>query len=281
MTADDPALSPAEEAAVRARLAEARHTEPGARPVVARLDGVLVDLAAERTADARRARGPPTSYPSPPGAGAPSPPGWSPPRPSWPSAWPSPRSSTPRAGPTASSGSAADAAARSRGRARPGRRGSDGAAAGCARPARPAESRPSGQQRADRLGVRRPPRAPQDEALRPAVRPLARQGAVTAYDASPGCALDVGAGERVDATLGRAPRRGRAASGRGRPPGRRRSSSAARTRSWPAPRCAPEPSRPTVPRRGVRHRGNTVAYDRLGPMYQHPPPDPPGALNHA
>ena len=47
MTADDP-TSTAAEAAVRARLAEARHTDPVPDDVVARLDAVLADLTADR-----------------------------------------------------------------------------------------------------------------------------------------------------------------------------------------------------------------------------------------
>ncbi len=202
MTADDPALSPAEEAAVRARLAEARHTDPVPDHVVARLDGVLADLGAPPTAASRTTHRSRPSYPSPPGAGASSPPGWSPPRPSWPSAWPSPRSSTPRAAPTRRPRARRrTAAARS---PRPGpARETTRATPTVPRPG----PRPASWRRAPGAGSERsgsafvaPLALSSDEALRPAVRPLARQGAVTAYDASPGCALDVGAGDRVDAT---------------------------------------------------------------------------------
>ena len=104
---------------------------------------------------------------------------------------------------SASSGSAADSGG-SVAEAGPGQGDdagdeSDGAAAGSA-PSELAEG--DGAASSERTGsaFAAPLVLRSDEALRPAVRPLARQGAVTAYDASPGCVLDVGAGDRVDAT---------------------------------------------------------------------------------
>jgi hypothetical protein len=209
MTADDPALSPAEEAAVRARLAEARHTDPVPDHVVARLDAVLADLTAERTAD-------PTAEPS-----ADRGPDDAPVAPVVPLAsrrrralatglvaaaavvalgvaLPQVLDST-GGSDSASSGSAADSGG-SVAETGPGQGDdSDDAAAGSA-PSELAEgdgaasSERSGSAFAAPLALR------SDEALRPAVRPLARPGAVAAYDTSPGCVLDVGDGDRVDAT---------------------------------------------------------------------------------
>ncbi len=210
MTADDPALSPAEEAAVRARLAEARHTDPVPDHVVARLDGVLADLAAERTPDrtadrreqddaslapvvplaSRRRRALSTGLVAAAAVVALG------------VALPQVLDST-GGSDSASSGSAADSGG-SVAEAGPGQGDdagddSDGAAAGSA-PSELAEG--DGAASSERAGsaFAAPLALRSDEALRPAVRPLARQGAVTAYDASPGCVLDVGAGDRVDAT---------------------------------------------------------------------------------
>ena len=210
MTADDPALSPAEEAAVRARLAEARHTDPVPDHVVARLDGVLADLTAERTAE-------PSAVPSADRRE----PDDAPVAPVVPLAsrrrraistglvaaaavvalgvaLPQVLDST-GGSDSASSGSAADSGG-SVAEAGPGQADdSDDAAAGPA-PSELAEG--DGAASSERAGsaFTAPLALRSDEALRPAVRPLARQGAVTAYDASPGCVLDVGAGDRVDAT---------------------------------------------------------------------------------
>ena len=212
MTADDPALSPAEEAAVRARLAEARHTDPVPDHVVARLDGVLADLTAERTAE-------PSAVPSADRRE----PDDAPVAPVVPLAsrrrralstglvaaaavvalgvaLPQVLDST-GGSDSASSGSAADSGG-SVAEAGPGQGSgddSDDAAAGSA-PSELAEG--DGAASSERAGsaFAAPLALRSDEALRPAVRPLARQGAVTAYDASPGCVLDVGAGDRVDAT---------------------------------------------------------------------------------
>lgn len=201
MTADDPALSPAEEAAVRARLAEARHTDPVPEHVVARLDAVLADLTAERrapdgppvapvvplsSAPARRRRALATGLVAAAAVVA------------FGVALPQVLDST-GGSDSASSGSAADSGG-SVAEAGPGQADdSDDAAAGSA----PSElSEGDGAASSERAGsaFAAPLALRSDEALRPAVRPLARQGAVTAYDASPGCVLDVGAGDRVDAT---------------------------------------------------------------------------------
>ncbi|WP_107766173.1 hypothetical protein [Nocardioides terrigena] len=205
MTADDPALSPAEEAAVRARLAEARHTDPVPDHVVARLDGVLADLTAERTAEPAADRREQDDAPVAPvvplasrrrralstglvaaaavvALGV---------------ALPQVLDST-GGSDSASSGSAADSGG-SVAESGPGQGDdSDDAAAGSA-PSELAESPGASSERTGSAFVA-PLALRSDEALRPAVRPLARPGAVTAYDASPGCVLDVGAGERVDAT---------------------------------------------------------------------------------
>ncbi|KRF00717.1 hypothetical protein ASG88_09715 [Nocardioides sp. Soil777] len=211
MTADDPALSPTEEAAVRARLAEARHTDPVPDHVVARLDAVLADLTAERTAkpsaEPSADRREPVDAPVAPvvplasrrrralaaglvaaaavvALGV---------------ALPQVLDST-GGSDSASSGSAADSGG-SVAEAGPGQGddAGDDAAAGSA-PSELAEG--DGAASSERAGsaFAAPLALRSDEALRPAVRPLARQGAVTAYDASPGCVLDVGDGDRVDAT---------------------------------------------------------------------------------
>ncbi len=102
---------------------------------------------------------------------------------------------------SASSGSAADSGG-SVAEAGPGQgddAGDSGGAAAEAAPSELAESPGAGSERSGSAFVA-PLALSSSEALRPAVRPLARQGAVTAYDASPGCALDVGDGDRVDAT---------------------------------------------------------------------------------
>jgi hypothetical protein len=208
MTADDPALSPAEEAAVRARLAEARHTDPVPDHVVARLDEVLADLTAERTAD-------PTAEPS-----ADRGPDDAPVAPVVPLAsrrrralatglvaaaavvalgvaLPQVLDST-GGSDSASSGSAADSGG-SVAEDGPGQGDdSDDAAAGSA----PSELAEGGVASSERSGsaFAAPLALRSDQDLRPAVRPLARRGAVTAYDANPGCVLDVGDGDRVDAT---------------------------------------------------------------------------------
>lgn len=209
MTADDPALSPAEEAAVRARLAEARHTEPVPDHVVARLDAVLADLTADRTADPAADRRRPDDAPVAPvvplasrrrralstglvaaaavvALGV---------------ALPQVLDSTGGS----DAGTSASTADNGGSVAEPGPGagddaggGSDGAAAEAA-PSELAESPGAGSERSGSAFVA-PLALGSDEALRPAVRPLARQAAVTAYDASPGCVLDVGAGDRVDAT---------------------------------------------------------------------------------
>lgn len=206
MTADDPALSPAEEAAVRARLAEARHTDPVPDHVVARLDAVLADLTVERTAAPAADRRGPDDAPVAPvvplasrrrralatglvaaaavvALGV---------------ALPQVLDST-GGSDSASSGSAADSGG-SVAEAGPGQGDdSDDAAAGSA----PSElSEGGGAASSERSGsaFAAPLALRSDQDLRPAVRPLARQGAVTAYDASPGCVLDVGDGDRVDAT---------------------------------------------------------------------------------
>lgn len=48
MTEHEPLLTPAQEEAVRRRLAEARHTDPVPPDIAARLDNVLTELARER-----------------------------------------------------------------------------------------------------------------------------------------------------------------------------------------------------------------------------------------
>jgi hypothetical protein len=204
MTADDPALSPAEEAAVRARLAEARHTDPVPDHVVARLDAVLADLTAERaepSADRREQDDSPVAPVVPLASrrrralatglvaaaavvalGV---------------ALPQVLDSTGESD-SASSGSAADSGG-SVAEDGPGQGDdSDDAAAGSA----PSELAEGGVASSERSGsaFAAPLALRSDEALRPAVRPLAGQRAVTAYDASPGCVLDVGDGDRVDAT---------------------------------------------------------------------------------
>lgn len=209
MTADDPDLSPAEEAAVRARLAEARHTDPVPDHVVARLDAVLADLTADRRVPdgapvapvapvvplaSRRRRvlstgliaaaavvalgvALPQVLDSTGGSDA----GTS-------ASTADSGGSVAEVGPGEGSDSGGDASG-----------DSDGPAAEAA-PSELAESPgAAGGERSGSAFVA-PLALSSDEALRPAVRPLARQAAVTTYDASPGCVLDVGAGDRVDAT---------------------------------------------------------------------------------
>jgi hypothetical protein len=204
MTAEDPALTPAEEATVRARLAEARHTDPVPDHVVARLDAVLADLTAERaepSADRREQDDAPVAPVVPLASrrrralatglvaaaavvalGV---------------ALPQVLDST-GGSDSASSGSAADSGG-SVAEDGPGQGDdSDDAAAGSA----PSELAEGGVASSERSGsaFAAPLALRSDQDLRPAVRPLARRGAVTAYDASPGCVLDVGDGDRVDAT---------------------------------------------------------------------------------
>lgn len=212
MTADDPDLSPAEEAAVRARLAEARHTDPVPDHVVARLDAVLADLTADRRVPdgasvapvapvapvvplaSRRRRvlstgliaaaavvalgvALPQVLDSTGGSDG----GTS-------ASTADSGGSVAEVGPGEGSDSGGDASG-----------DSDGPAAEAA-PSELAESPgAAGGERSGSAFVA-PLALSSDEALRPAVRPLARQAAVTTYDASPGCVLDVGAGDRVDAT---------------------------------------------------------------------------------
>lgn len=207
MTApDDPRLSPAEEAAVRAHLAEARHTDPVPDQVVARLDAVLDDLVAERpAADADAGSQPePALAPVVPLAS--------------------------RRRRALTTGLVAAAAVVALGVALPQvleTTGSDGGAsesassadrgagAGSAAEA-PSEDRDLGAEdqgsATDRLSPSPGAAEGQGSAfaaplvlsssapLRPAVRQLVRDGAVPLYAPSPRCRIDVGEGQRVDAT---------------------------------------------------------------------------------
>ncbi|KRF37592.1 hypothetical protein [Nocardioides sp. Soil805] len=206
MTApDDPSLSPAEEAAVRARLAEARHTDPVPEHVVARLDAVLSDLLADRVAEHRAPEPEPLAPVVPLAArrrrvltgglvaaaavvvlGV---------------AIPQVLDST-----TLSGGDdAASTADRSAGGGSAAEVGpsEDRDSAGQGTESSPDQLSP-GPQAAEgqRSGsaFTAPLALSSSEPLRPAVRALARQGAAGMYTPSPRCRLDVGDGERVDAT---------------------------------------------------------------------------------
>lgn len=196
---DEP-TSPAAEAAVRARLAEARHTDPAPDHVVARLDAVLADLTAERRQDAvapvvplspapaRRRRALATGLVAAAAVVALG------------VALPQVLDST------SSSDDATSASTDDSGgsEARPDLEAApDGGAAESA-PSEDAE-RPGASSDRSGSAYAAPLELSSGEQLRPVVRPLARRGAVTAYDARPGCALDLGAGDRVDATWDGAP----------------------------------------------------------------------------
>jgi hypothetical protein len=184
-------LSPAEEAAVRERLAEARHTEPVPADVAARLDAVLADL----TADRRPHREPAPVLPLP-----------------------TPASRRRRA---LAGGLVAAAAVVALGVAVPQvlDRGSSGGGDSSASTADRGESL-SGDDSgsgSESFGATAPSSGPRSGAsarpleltsgapLRPALRPLLRAGPLAAYDADPGCVPDVGAGDRVTATWDGAP----------------------------------------------------------------------------
>lgn len=194
---DRPVLPPAEEAAVRARLAEARHTDPVPADVLARLDAVLADL----TADRRQA---------PPEPAAPVVP------------LPSRRRRALASGLVAAAAvvalgvalpqvldtsgsdesvSAGDSAGDTAVQA-PGA-GSDGGsdAGGSAAESAPGELAEEPGASSERSGstFAAPVDLRSDEPLRPAVRALADNGS-TAYDADTGCAPGTGDGDRVAAT---------------------------------------------------------------------------------
>lgn len=197
-TPDRPVLPPADEAAVRARLAEARHTEPVPADVVTRLDAVLADLTAER----RR----------------------TPPEPAAPVVHlPSRRRRAVASGLVAAAAvvalgvalpqvldpggseeslSAGDSAGDAAVQAPPGA-GSDARseAGGSADSSAPGEMVEEPGASSERSGstFAAPVALRSDEPLRPAVRALA-DGGSTAYDADAGCAPGTGEGERVDAT---------------------------------------------------------------------------------
>jgi hypothetical protein len=202
MTAhDDPTPLTAAEAAVRARLAEARHTDPVPDDVVARLDAVLADLTADRrdqptaplapvvplSAPGRRRRALATGLVAAAAVVALG------------VAVPQVLEETSGGSDGATSASTADRGTSS---LEPGpaedRDDSSGAGGGAAEsgplPEGPGAAERSGSAYAAAVELR------SDEALRPAVRLLARRGPVAAYDAGAGCALDVGAGDRVAAT---------------------------------------------------------------------------------
>ncbi|WP_457205568.1 hypothetical protein [Nocardioides sp. P5_C9_2] len=207
MTApDDPTLSPAEEAAVRARLAEARHTAPVPDDVVTRLDAALAELTAER----READ---------PAALAPVVPLGSRRRRALTSglvaaaavvvlgvALPQVLDSTGTSGggdsaSSADGGGSADQADEV-GPAEAGPaedRDGSGKAAGSA-PSQLSSSPEAAESERTGSAFAAPVPLSSTQALRPAVRPLTLPGAVTSYAPSPRCRLDVGDGERVDAT---------------------------------------------------------------------------------
>jgi hypothetical protein len=193
---DRPVLPPTEEAAVRARLAEARHTGPVPAEVVARLDAVLADLTAER-------RGP---SPEPVAAVLPLP---SRRRRALASglvaaaavvalgvALPQVLDST---GGSESSTSAGESAGDTSVQAPPGA-GSD-AGGGSADSSAPSELAEEPGASSERSGstFAAPPALRSDQPLRPAVRALA-EGGPAAYDAGAGCARGAGEGDRVGAT---------------------------------------------------------------------------------
>lgn len=202
MTApDDPTLSPAEEAAVRARLAEARHTGPVPDDVRSRLDAALAELTAERREldpaplapvvplGSRRRRALasglvaaaavvvlgvalPQVLDSSGGSGG------------------SDSASSADSGGSAAQGDEVGPAEDS---------DTSGKAAGSA-PSQLSSSPEAAESQRSGSAFAAPVPLTSTEALRPAVRPLTLPGAVTSYDASPRCRLDVGDGERVDAT---------------------------------------------------------------------------------
>lgn len=193
---DDPTSSAATEAAVRARLAEARHTDPAPGHVVARLDAVLADLTADRreqettlapvvplTALTRRRRALATGLVAAAAVVALG------------VALPQVLDSR-RASDDASTASTADSGGSA---FEPGPAEDSGGGAAESAPGPLSEGPGAASERSGSPDAA-PVALSSDEALRPAVRPLARQAGVTAYDASPGCALDVGPGDRVDAT---------------------------------------------------------------------------------
>jgi hypothetical protein len=187
-------LSPAEEAAVRARLAEARHTGPVPADVAARLDAVLADLAAGRGEEDAPPPAPVVPLPT--------------------------RASRRRR--AVVSGLVAAAAVVTLGVALPqlvrsgGTGGSDsastadsagaGSEAGRGADGGSAATSPGGSSDAGAADGKlsesfaAPVALRSGEPLRPVVRPLVRQGIVSTYDPDPGCVLDTGAGDRVDAT---------------------------------------------------------------------------------
>ena len=181
MTADDPALTPAEDAAVRARLAEARHTDPvpDRRRRPPRRGARRPRRRASRRRRRSRRTGRARRTPRLRGAGASSPPAWSPPRPSWPLGVGLPQVLDSTGGSDSASSRLGGGQRRlgRRGRARPGRRRGRLATVPRPRP-RPASWRsgPGRRQRAVRLRVRRPPRAEQRRGPAPAVRPLRAPG---------------------------------------------------------------------------------------------------------
>lgn len=198
---DDPTLTPTEEAAVRARLAEARHTEPVPEHVVARLDAVLADLTAERRAPdgppvapvvplsparARRRRALATGLVAAAAVVV------------FGVALPRVLDST-GGSDDATSASTADSGGSA---FEPGPAEDSDPADGGAAESAPGQLSEGPGVASERSGspYAAPVELSSDEPLRPAVRSLARQRGVTAYDAGPGCPLDVGAGDRVDAT---------------------------------------------------------------------------------
>jgi hypothetical protein len=195
---DRPVLPPAEEAAVRARLAEARHTDPVPADVVTRLDTVLADLTADR-------RG---TSPEPAASVVP---------------LPSRRRRALASGLVAAAAvvalgvalpqvldpggsdesvSAGDSAGDAAVQAPPGA-GSDAGSddGGSAAESAPDEMTEEPGASSERSGstFAAPVALRSDEPLRPAVRALVDSGS-TAYDANTGCASGTGAGERVAAT---------------------------------------------------------------------------------
>ncbi len=199
MTApDDPTLTPAEEAAVRARLAEARHTDPVPDEVLARLDTVLADLTADRREQdapplapvvplgTRRRRGLATGLVAAAAVVA------------FGVALPQVLDSTGTSGggDSASSADSGSAPAEAGPAEDPDSAGQGAESAPGQLSGKPgaADSQRSGSAFAAPVPLR------SSEPLRPAVRPLTLPGVVTSYDASPRCRLDVGDGELVDAT---------------------------------------------------------------------------------
>lgn len=199
MSDDD--LTAAEEAAVRARLAEARHTDPVPADVASRLDAVLADLTAGRreddvappapvvplpTAASRRRRALTTGLVAAAalvalGVALPQVIGTS-------------------GSDDAGSASTADRSTAGSGDDAGAGRSTAGSAPGELAPGDESglESGQSGQESGSAFAA--PLALTSGEPLRPAVRALARAGSAPAYDADTSCAPDAAPGDRVAAT---------------------------------------------------------------------------------